>query len=199
MLAEKLHRQAENVVEIDGVVLRQGVLIIADDLQREIRQHAGLGVACEPLFKIKPGVLEMGNVPENGAWLQHVAVDVALAQDALDDRELVGGVINHKIRREIGVFHLKAQDLQAGGVERPRPDARAFFADHFDDAVAHFAGGLVGEGDGEDVKRRDAAFLDQVRDAVHEHVRFAAPGAGQDQQRALGGEDSFQLLRVQSR
>ena len=45
MLAEELRRQAENIVEIDGVVLRQGVLVIADDLQRERWQHAGLGVA----------------------------------------------------------------------------------------------------------------------------------------------------------
>ena len=55
------------------------------------------------------------------------------------------------------------------------------------DAAAHLAGRLVREGDGEDAVRRDALDLDQPGDAVREHARLAAAGAGEHQHRARAG------------
>ena len=51
------------------------------------------------------------------------------------------------------------------------------------------------------VPRRDRKLLLTARELGHllTHAGLARAGAGKDQQRALGGEDGFQLLRVQSR
>ncbi len=49
------------------------------------------------------------------------------------------------------------------------------------DASAHLGGGLVGEGDREHVVRGRALGGDDVRDAMDEHARLAAAGAGEHQ------------------
>ncbi len=74
-------------------------------------------------------------------------------------------------------------------------DAEAAY--QFFNALAHFGGGLVGEGHRQDRFRHHAFVLDQVGDAVGDDARFAAAGAGQDQHGAFGGFDGFALLRVQ--
>ena len=61
----------------------------------------------------------------------------------------------------------------------------------------HLAGGLVGEGDGENGVRRDALFADQPRDAAGDDAGFARAGAGKDQQRAFGGLNGGALFGVQ--
>ena len=58
------------------------------------------------------------------------------------------------------------------------------------DPLLHFARGLVGEGDAEDVAGRDAA-LDQVRDAKGDDPGLAGAGAGQNQHRAVNGLDGL--------
>ena len=60
------------------------------------------------------------------------------------------------------------------------------------DALPHLAGGLVGEGDGQDVARPHA-LLEQVGDAAGDDARLAAAGAGEDQQRALEVRDRLAL------
>ena len=67
----------------------------------------------------------------------------------------------------------------------------------FSHALAHLAGGLVREGDGQDALGRDPAGADQMGDAVGEDARLAASRPGQHQQRALGGLDGPALLGVQ--
>ena len=64
------------------------------------------------------------------------------------------------------------------------------------DALLHFAGGLVGEGDGEDVSRRDAPG-DEVGDAERDDARLAGAGAGQDQHRAVQRFDGLALLGIE--
>jgi hypothetical protein len=63
-------------------------------------------------------------------------------------------------------------------------------------AFLHFARGLVGERDAENVSRRDAA-LDHVRDAEGDDARLARARAGEDQHRAANGFDGLALLRVE--
>ena len=54
--------------------------------------------------------------------------------------------------------------------------------------LLHLAGGLVGEGDGQDVARPHA-LLQQLGDAAGDDPGLAAAGPGQDQQRALDVRD----------
>ena len=65
------------------------------------------------------------------------------------------------------------------------------------DPLPHLVGGLVGERDREDLPRPHALDAHQVGDAVREHPRLARSGAGQDEQRPLGGGDRACLLRVE--
>ena len=64
-------------------------------------------------------------------------------------------------------------------------------------ALGHFAGGLVGEGDGQDGVGRDAFLADQPGDAAGDDAGLARAGAGQDEQRALGGLDGGALFGIQ--
>ena len=64
--------------------------------------------------------------------------------------------------------------------------------------LPHLAGGLVGEGDGQDTIARHAQRVHQVGDAMSEDARLAGAGAGHDKHRALRGKDGFLLLLVQS-
>ena len=64
------------------------------------------------------------------------------------------------------------------------------------DALAHFAGGLVGERDGEDVAGTDA-LLQEPGDAARDDTRLTAAGAGEDEQRTLEVSDGLALGRCQ--
>src|SRR5262245_55437842 len=60
-------------------------------------------------------------------------------------------------------------------------------------AAAHFGGRLVGERDREYAVRRDTFRFDQPRNAMHQHARFTAAGAGDDQQIADRRGDGLAL------
>ncbi len=70
--------------------------------------------------------------------------------------------------------------------------------DEFGGALLHFAGGFIGEGDGQDISGVDA-LLDQAGHARGDDARFARAGAGQNQNRPLGGFDRLALRRIQGR
>ncbi len=65
------------------------------------------------------------------------------------------------------------------------------------DALRHLAGGLVGEGDGENGVGRDALFLNEPGDSAGDDAGLARAGAGKDEQRALGGFNSSALFGIQ--
>jgi hypothetical protein len=61
------------------------------------------------------------------------------------------------------------------------------------DALAHLVGRFVGEGDGGDVARRIAAFLNEVSQLVRDDARLPATRTGQYQQGAIEIFDRFAL------
>ena len=70
-------------------------------------------------------------------------------------------------------------------------------AEQLVDALGHFAGGLVGEGDGEDGVGRDVFLLDEPGDAMGDDAGFAGAGAGEDEQGAFGGLDGGALFGIE--
>ena len=64
-------------------------------------------------------------------------------------------------------------------------------------ALAHLAGGLVGEGDGQNGVGRDAFFADEPGDAAGDDAGFARAGSGQDEQGAFSGLDGGALFGIQ--
>ena len=67
-----------------------------------------------------------------------------------------------------------------------------------DHPLAHLGGGLVGEGDGQDLPDADVAGGQQVGDAAGEHGRLARAGARHDQQRRALVQHGLALLRVEA-
>jgi hypothetical protein len=65
------------------------------------------------------------------------------------------------------------------------------------DAVLHLAGRLVGEGDGEDLRRIGPPGRDDMGDAGRQDAGLAGAGAGQDEHRPVECLDRLALLRVQ--
>jgi hypothetical protein len=70
-------------------------------------------------------------------------------------------------------------------------------AEQPEEPLAHLAGGLVGEGDGQDVPGEDALLLHQPGDPVDDDAGLAAAGAGQDQQRPVAVDHRLALGLVQ--
>jgi hypothetical protein len=71
-------------------------------------------------------------------------------------------------------------------------------ADQVPNALTHLVGGLVREGDGEDVARPDAG-AQQMRYAVGDDARLARTGAGDDQDGSFRGHHRFALDRIEVR
>ena len=67
------------------------------------------------------------------------------------------------------------------------------------DAVAHLFGGLIREGDRQDVARPDAALSDDIGDAMSNYARLARARARQNQQRPVARTDCLALLFVELR
>ena len=65
------------------------------------------------------------------------------------------------------------------------------------DALSHFGGGFVGEGNGENGVGSDAFFLNKPGDAAGNDAGFAGAGAGQDEQGAFSGLDGGALFGIQ--
>ena len=61
----------------------------------------------------------------------------------------------------------------------------------------HFARRLVGEGDGGEARRRNAAFLDKPGDLARDHRGLAAARASQHQQRSVDVAHGFFLAGVE--
>ncbi len=76
--------------------------------------------------------------------------------------------------------------------------AARLLADQAGDSRTQLGGGLVGEGDGEDLPRPDAADADEICDAMSEDARLAAARPGQDEDWAVCRLNRPLLLRVQT-
>ena len=95
-------------------------------------------------------------------------------------------------------FHREPpQDADAVRVKRADLRLLLLLAEDLGQPLVHFAGGLVGERDRQDLPGRDPG-LDQVGDAVDQDPRLAGPGAGQDEERPAGMEHGGLLLGVES-
>jgi hypothetical protein len=126
----------------------------------------------------------------------------------LDDRllcavELIGVVVDQEVRQQTEAVRDDA------GVLAENPDAEGMESTHHEpgggalanqafDPVAHLAGGLVGKGDREDLVGQDAAFLDQVGDAMGQDTGLTGARSGDDKNRPIDRLDGEALVGVES-
>ena len=156
---EEARRRADEVVEIDGVVGVQAVLVVGVEAG-EVGLEVILGVA-EGLGGLDEGVLPGRDTVPGRRRGQGVSLTPA-PQVLLDDGLGVLGVKQGEAASQPGVGVVAAQDVEAQGVEGGDGEAPALpTLEVARDPGLHLARRLVGEGDGGDVARRQAAFADR--------------------------------------
>ncbi len=180
MVLEQFHRQADEVVEVHRLIGAQRFLIARVE-QGEALLFLVLGQTSR-LFRREEGGLPVRHHALRAAYL----LLVRAAQQFADDLAGVGAIENGELFLVAEQRRFLAQDLHAQRVEGADGHALGIAPVHdLADALAHLVGGLVGEGDGGDVARRIAAFLDEVGQLVGDDARLAAARTGQHQQGAI--------------
>ena len=124
--------------------------------------------------------------------LHELLVQPQAAIDRLDHRQLVVLVVDGETGSETGPQigqrrAIAAQQPHREGVEgrEPGPRGAAVRPQQPQHPVAHLVGGLVGEGDRQNGVGWHSLHPDQAGNAVRDDPGLAAPGAGQDQDRAI--------------
>ena len=155
------------------------------------------------LLRIDHVVLGPGDAAQNRARGELLGVQAHALHDLLDDGLLVVLVVDGKGAGQAFLANLErldvaAQDAHAKRVEgaEQRLGQRGVVQQPVD-ALGHLAGGLVGEGDGQNRVRRDAFLADQPGDAAGDDAGLARAGSGEDQQGAFGGLDGGALFGIQ--
>ena len=195
LLAQQLDRPGDEIVEVDGALGAQRLLVAREDL-------GGDQVVVVPL-PLGPGhdlllerVLGPRDLPEDAARVEGPVVHLHLAHAALHQRLLVAGVGDGEPLGQPGGGVLLGEQPEAEGVEGGDPHLGPGVAGQGGDPLPHLGRRLVGEGDGQDGARVEP-LLEQPGHAVGDDPGLARAGAGQDQQRPLGGLDRLELRRVE--
>jgi hypothetical protein len=81
-------------------------------------------------------------------------------------------------------------------MEGHHPHARSDITEEPLEPLLHLSGGLVREGDGQDLLVLHAAGRDEMRDPVREHTCLPRPRAGHHEDRPFGRQDSLALSGI---
>ena len=133
----------------------------------------------------------------HGPGRKALRIDVQVAQDVGREPFGIGLVVDREARLVTEALCIATQDADARRMECRHPHLLGNGPDQRRHARLHLVGGLVGEGDGEDLEGRDALLLDEPRDAVREHARLARSGARDDEKGTPGMSHCLTLDGVQ--
>jgi hypothetical protein len=181
VLLEELDRLQDQIVEVHRVVRLERALVVGVD------DGGGLLLGIAGVFQ---GLGRQDQVILPGAdhvldLVDAVVARILLLHDVHHQRLDVGLVENREAGLVAQLAVLLADDVQAQVVKGGDRQAAALAgAQQGADALLHLAGGLVGEGHGDDVLGADAAILDQMGDLAGDHAGLAGTGAGEHQERA---------------
>ena len=188
----------QQVAEVAGVQGPQPLLILRVELGAaaggESFGLAGVDLARGPAA-VLPAVDQAGELARGPALL----VEVGGLDQLLEDAQLIVGVEDGEIGLEADQLGMAAQHARGDRMEGAEP-RHAFerAAGERADALAHFARGLVGEGDGEDLARPRLAGGDEVGEPGGQRGGLAGARAGEDEHRPFGRQHRLALRRVQA-
>ncbi|GAB3997915.1 hypothetical protein GCM10029992_22250 [Glycomyces albus] len=195
-VAEQADGGADDVVEVDRAGQAEPLVVLGVD----VGHQAGPGIvgfACglggPDQFVLEPG--DLGGQPARGLLL---GVQAQFLDDLGEQAAGVVGVVDGEARLPAEPVGLAAQDAQARGVEGHDPHGPGAGADEIGDALAHLGGGLVGEGDRQDLAGMDVALGQQVADPVGQDAGLPRARAGDDEQRRSGVLDGLSLRFVEA-
>jgi hypothetical protein len=191
VLAQQLERQAHQVVEVHALVGGQALFIVRHDardgaLLVAVGLRHGLGRVEAHVLPQADGPLPL---PRGGR--------VGAAAGVLDDAGHVVAVENRELGLQAQRRAVLAQHAHAQRVEGADQHALGAFADQRLGPLAHFGGGLVGEGDRRDLLGLESR-LDQPAYLVRDHPRLARTGARQHQAGTMQVVHGFLLGGVQA-
>ncbi len=193
-------RLADQVVEVERVGGPQPALVLGVDGGHRARQVVGVvGQVGHRLLRVDQLVLQVGDGV--GQQPRRIPLDVE-AHVLSDHLQQTSGIVG-VVEGEVGVEardqrRLIAQNPHAGRVERRHPRVAGARAHQRNHPLAHLGGGLVGEGDGQNLTGADVARGQKVCDAPGQHGRLAGARAGDDEQRRALVQHRLTLLRVQA-
>ena len=191
---EELDRLQEQIVEVERVrVPERGEVALEDPGDLFVLEVVRAPQRRRALHPV-PRVADSG---ERLARRDELVVDAQLFLDLLDDGDLVGRVVDHEVARESDLRRLAAQEPRAERMEGRQPHALRVLANESFDPLAHLAGSLVGEGDGQHLVRFRVPVADQVRDPVRDDARLSRACAGQNEQRPRAVQHGFALFGIE--
>ena len=193
VIAQQMHRLQDEIVEIERIEGLEAALVFGV----HARGGGEQGVAVAPgrrLLGAEQRVLPGGYLPLHGFW-RHALV---AAQAFADEIETVFGIVDGEAWLVAAGREFLAQNSEAEGMEGGDREALGIRTlEQVGHAGFHFARGLVGEGDGGDARRLNAALLDEPGDLARDHRGLAAARAGQHQQRPVDVAYGFFLAGVE--
>ena len=159
---EQLQRLEQQIVEVQRVVVAQALLVEAVDVRNLL--HAEVLLALGEVFVRREHVhLRVADLGLHLARRVDLVRQVELLEHVLDDGHLVLVVVDGEVVGIAQLLDVAAQYAAAGGVEGGHPQLGRPVAHQLFDALAHLAGGLVGEGDGQYVVGIDGLLGKQRR------------------------------------
>ena len=198
VLLEQADAFEQQVAEIDGVQRFEAGLVVGVELLG-LAVGIDAGLARRDVGGQQAAVLPVVEHAGEGAGRPALLVDVLGLEQLLDQADLVVGIEDGEIGFEADELGVAANDAGADGVEGAEPrHALDGGADEVRDALLHLAGGLVGEGHREDFAAAGEARGEDVGDAGGEDAGLAGAGAGEHQQRPIGGQHGLALLLVEA-
>ncbi len=186
----------DDVVEVEGVGLAQPPLVHRVRLRQGLLKPVG-SLVGEGLF-VYQLVLQVRDLGVEGLRRELLRVQVQVPADERHQALGVGRVVDRERGREAEPLGLAAQDAHARAVEGGDPHGVGARADQALDALLHLTGGLVGEGDRQDLAGVDVPGGQQVADPVGQDPGLAGAGAGHDEQRGARVHHGGGLLLVQA-
>ena len=122
--------------------------------------------------------LRSGNAIEDEVDNIDLGIQVHLLDDIANQRLAVVCVIDSEAAGEAYFLGFGPEDAEKNGVERTHLHGLGTpVTNEFLDTLGHFAGGLVGEGEGQNTPRHNP-LLQHVGNAVGQHAGLARTGTG---------------------
>lgn len=180
---------------VQGPLGLKGLLVAHQDVPKPSPGKPGvvLGKLAEEGLKAHAPVLRPVQKGLDGAGPGR---EGELLQDLLEEGGLVVLVVDHEAGPEAHPLPVDAEDPQGGGVEGGDPDLPRP-RDQPPEALPHLLGGLVGEGDGQDLRGEDPPAGDEVGHPVDHGAGLPAPRPGHHQGGPLKVEDRLALGLVE--
>ena len=191
----------QQVVKVHGPRHETAVAVDAVNLADERALRAGIHLDQLPVFGIyvwlDEGILGIRDNRLHGRRFVHLVVELHLLDDALDEREGVGGIVYGEVVAIAQPVGIGPQDARENRVERACPKPRSRLdTHHLGDTAFHLVGRLVGKG-----QRQQPVggipHLQEVSNLVGKHPSLSRPGTGNHQFGSLGIEYGIALLLVQ--